>query len=77
MILVCRHLRSEVAGIGHIREDGRVETQDAAEDRLLALLGLPPGDLFLSRAERLEQAYDTQGERIAYTADRPYGEEMA
>jgi hypothetical protein len=36
------------------------------ESRLLALAGLPEGDLFESREELLERAYDWQGERIAY-----------
>lgn len=64
-ILVCRHLRN-VLDVGHIREDGSIETQDEFEARLLDLFDLPPGDLFRSRAEMLDEAYDRQGERIAY-----------
>jgi hypothetical protein len=69
-ILVCRHLRGVASPIQHIREDGRLESQDELESRLLALAGLPEGDLFHSREELLEQAYDWQGERIAYEEDR-------
>jgi uncharacterized protein (DUF488 family) len=65
-ILVCRHLRDFVSPIQHIREDGQLESQPELESRLLALAGLPEGDLFQSRDELLEQAYDWQGERIAY-----------
>jgi uncharacterized protein (DUF488 family) len=69
-ILVCRNLRDSVSPIQHIREDGRLESHDELESRLLAMAGLPEGDLFQSREELLEQAYDWQGERIAYEEDR-------
>src|SRR5262245_44177666 len=70
-ILVCRHLRDSMSPIQHIREDGRLESHEELEARLLAAAGLPEGDLFQSRAELLEQAYDWQGERIAYEEARP------
>jgi uncharacterized protein (DUF488 family) len=72
-ILVCRNLRADVTPIHHILEDGSVESHAEAEERLLALVGLDHGDLFCDRDERLEQAYEIQGSRIAYTtsADRP------
>jgi hypothetical protein len=59
-----------MSGIQHIREDGRLESHDELESRLLALAGLPEGDLFQSREELLERAYDWQGERIAYEEAR-------
>jgi uncharacterized protein (DUF488 family) len=65
-ILVCRHLR-DVTPIHHLLEDGSVEAHAEAEERLLALVGLDHGDLFCDRAERLQQAYEIQGSRIAYT----------
>jgi hypothetical protein len=42
---------------------------------LLSLCGLPQHDLFRSREELVEQAYDLQGNRIAYVAQprRPRG----
>jgi len=64
-ILICRALRGEME-IGHILEDGGVETQAVAEGRLLKLMGLPEGDLFHDRGELIERAYDMQGEEIAY-----------
>ncbi len=64
-ILVCRHLKSAL-NVRHILEDGSVESAEHAEDRLLELLGLPAGDLFQSKADFIEQAYDRQGEKIAY-----------
>jgi uncharacterized protein (DUF488 family) len=70
-ILVCRHLRDTLSPIQHIREDGRLESHEELESRLLATAGLPEGDLFQSREELLEQAYDWQGDRIAYEEERP------
>lgn len=64
-ILVCRHLKPAL-DIRHILEDGSLESADQAEERLLDLLGLPAGDLFQSKADFIEQAYDKQGEKIAY-----------
>jgi uncharacterized protein (DUF488 family) len=66
-ILICRHLRGHAIDIRHILDDGGIETNEQAESRLLEAVGLPPTHLFLSRADLIEQAYDLQGERIAYT----------
>jgi uncharacterized protein (DUF488 family) len=70
-ILVCRHLRDSMSPIQHIREDGEIERHEELESRLLAAAGLPEGDLFQTREELLEQAYDWQGDRIAYEEERP------
>ncbi|MCC6680694.1 MAG: DUF488 domain-containing protein [Phycisphaeraceae bacterium] len=67
MVLVCRHLRSEPIEIRHILENGSFETTEQAEMRLLEAVGLLPTHLFRSRAELIEDAYDLQAERIAYT----------
>lgn len=66
-VLVCRHLRSDPVVIQHILEDGSIETTEQAEARLLETVGLPPTHLFKDSSELIEQAYDLQGERIAYT----------
>ncbi len=75
-ILVCRHLRVDVGDIVHILDDGRLEPHAAAETRLLGLCGLAESDLFLSRGELVEQAYDIQGERLAYVAPAENAEAM-
>lgn len=72
-VLVCRQLRSEPMEILHILGDGSIETTDQAEMRLLEAAGLPPGDLFRSRAQLIEEAYDLQAERIAYTESEAAG----
>jgi len=68
-ILVCRELRSPDLEINHILADGAVETNVAAEKRLLSMLNLRP-DMFHSERDCIEQAYEKQGNRIAYTRRR-------
>jgi len=73
-ILVCQHLVPFNLEIAHIHSDGTLEFHEDLEERLLDQD--PPGDqlsLFaeesspvLSRAERLRQAYQKQGYKIAY-----------
>lgn len=67
MILICRELRNDAIDVIHVREDGRLELNADAEKRLLDAVGLPEVDLFHSREELVERAYDMQAERIAYT----------
>ncbi|MDR3148186.1 MAG: DUF488 domain-containing protein [Treponema sp.] len=65
-ILVCRNLKPFKINIQHIISDKIIETNESAEDRLLKEFDLDTDDLFMSDAERLDSAYDQQGERIAY-----------
>ncbi len=66
-ILVCRYLATHAVGATHILEDGRAETHEAALSRLLAELGWNERDLFRSRDELIDEAYDQRGKQIAYT----------
>ena len=50
----------------HILEDGAIETQEEAENRLLALLNMPSATLFQSKDDLIEEAYDRQGDKIAF-----------
>ncbi|HLJ56880.1 MAG TPA: DUF488 domain-containing protein [Chthonomonadaceae bacterium] len=65
-ILICRTMRADTDEIVHILEDGGTETQQEAERRLMDTLKIVYPDLFHTEAELIEQAYDRQGERIAY-----------
>jgi uncharacterized protein (DUF488 family) len=65
-ILVCRHLKSIIPSISHILSDGSLETHEQMEDRLLQQFKLASDDLFRSRVEMLNAAYERQGKRIAY-----------
>ncbi len=65
-ILLCPPLRELGIDARHILADGRIETDDAARERLLTEVGLGSGDLFHSPAERLREAYRRRGAAIAY-----------
>jgi uncharacterized protein (DUF488 family) len=64
-ILICRYLKGDVS-IAHIIEPGGLELHEDAEDRLMRLLGLDNRTLFESREEVLAEAYEKQGNKIAY-----------
>lgn len=65
-ILVCRNLRFSDIRIKHILKDGSVEDHKKTEKRLMNLFNLYQPNLFKTESERLEDAYDLQGEKIAY-----------
>jgi uncharacterized protein (DUF488 family) len=66
-ILVCRELRSPDLDIDHILADGVIETNLAAEKRLMSMMRLRP-DMFHSERDCIEQAYEKQADKIAYSA---------
>ncbi len=75
-ILVARHLETRGIAVEHILADGSVETHGQAVARLLRQLKIPEGDdLFHTREAMIDDAYNTQGERIAYTT-KPVGGEI-
>ena len=65
MILVCREMRSITDQINHILTDGEIESNPEAENRLMNMLRIVP-DMFKNKSECIEEAYDKQGQRIAY-----------
>lgn len=65
-VLVARALEEEAIPVAHILADGSLELHASAMLRLAGSLGLPVGDLFVSEADRVAEAYRLQGERIAY-----------
>lgn len=69
-ILVCRHLRDECQ-ILHLLDAESIETHEATEMRLLQQLKFPQKDLFRTQQQILDDAYDQQGERIAYRIGSP------
>lgn len=69
-ILLCRYLKPTNPNIQHILADGRIETLQASEERLLQLGRLDQADLFEPLETRIGRAYDIQGERIAYRRER-------
>ncbi|WFE31753.1 DUF488 domain-containing protein [Micromonospora sp. WMMD975] len=69
-ILISRHLAEDGMEVAHIHADGNLEFHCDAEDRLLRLTGLHQPEMFRTRSQILEEAYQRQEERIAYVAPR-------
>jgi uncharacterized protein (DUF488 family) len=69
-VLVCRHA-NQFAEIFHILPDGRLESHAAAEERMMAPYVSPEGDMFRSRIELLNEAYNRRGEEINYVEQPP------
>jgi len=69
-ILICRYLKDDVS-IAHIVEPRGLELHEDAEERLMRLFGLNNRTLFESREEVLAEAYEKQGEKIAYRSTVP------
>jgi uncharacterized protein (DUF488 family) len=69
MILVCRYLRADDIVIRHILEDGSLEYNRDTEMRLMRILKIDPADLFSTKAEQIERAYDLQSQKVAYTLE--------
>jgi len=69
MILVCRHLRNSETLIRHILADGKLEDNHDSEKRLMDEMRIASADLFRTPEDLVEEAYDRQGQRIAYRED--------
>jgi len=67
MILICRQLRHQPVTISHILDDGSLETQQDAENRLMKLMKIPQQSLFDTTEDLIQLAYDKQARRIACT----------
>lgn len=65
-ILICRNIQSETIKVKHILSDGEIEDHKESEKRLLILFKLQHPNLFLSEKQRLDDAYNRQGQKIAY-----------
>ncbi len=64
--LICRYGEHRLGRPGHIRDDGTVESMEELEARLLTLAGLPGSDLYRSREDRLEEAWQWVENRVAW-----------
>lgn len=67
-LMVARVLAADGIEMEHLHVDGRVESQQQLEDRLMASIGLEPS-MFEGRDETLSQAYRERARRIAYRRD--------
>jgi uncharacterized protein (DUF488 family) len=66
-VLICRNLCFEHIVIKHIVGNGLIEDHLDTERRLIRIHKLDQSLLYLSDAERLEEAYNLQGKIITYT----------
>lgn len=73
-LLVARALSGKGIQVSHILADGTLEPQDNALGRLLAIVGVPPQDLFRSRDQLIEEALARQEEKVAYVDEQLAGE---
>jgi len=70
-ILICRYLKSEQIEIKHILEDGSIELNNELENRIIRKLRKKlPIELLDTKEDVIQRAYDLQGERIAYVANK-------
>lgn len=65
-VLISRELEALGMDVSHILEDGRLESQDEAMNRLLEKFGLDTVDLFRTREQVIEEACARQEEEVAY-----------
>lgn len=69
-ILVSQELYGKGCEVGHILDDGSLETHEAALERLLDAERIPRMDLFRSKKELLDEALSRREGRIAHRARR-------
>jgi uncharacterized protein (DUF488 family) len=69
-LLVAKALAAQGQPVLHIPADGRLETHEAAMERLLEVTGVPKEDLFRSKEELLSEALARQEQRVAYVDEQ-------
>ena len=69
-ILVCRNLKPYDVNIQHVISEKKIELNLMTESRLLKYLKLDTDDFFMSYEDRLNLAYDKQGNKIAFNLQR-------
>ncbi len=65
-LLVARSLAARGATLAHVLANGSTQSQEAIEDRLLAVTHAAEADLFANRAQRLALAYARRAGAVAY-----------
>ncbi len=75
-VLIARALASRGCGVEHILNDGTTSSQEELERRLLTQTKQDQPNLFLSRAERVEQAWNQREAMIAYRLPESAGSEQ-
>jgi len=65
-LLVARKLFEAGIPVNHILADGKIESHETMESRLLRACKLPEGDMFKPREEFIVEAYSIQEGHVAY-----------
>ena len=68
-LLVAKALAARDQTVLHIHADGRLETHEAAMERLLEVTGLPKVDMFRSKQELFAEALARQELQVAYVEE--------
>jgi uncharacterized protein (DUF488 family) len=67
MLLVARQLSTFGIDVQHILADGKLESQEEAENRMMDATGVPREDLFDPRSSLIDRAYSRQSQAFAFT----------
>jgi hypothetical protein len=67
-VLISRELEALGMNVSHILEDGSLESQDEAMNRLLEKFRLDGVDLFRTREQIIEDACARQEQEVAYVS---------
>lgn len=70
-LLLARVLAARGAALAHVLADGSTQSQQAIDDRLLAVTHAGEADLFATRAQRLAMAYAQRAGAVAYAETSP------
>lgn len=70
-LLISRSLVERGIDVEHILANGKLETHQAAMERLLDVVGLPHEDLFHSHDQLVKEALSLREEQIAYVNKKP------
>jgi uncharacterized protein (DUF488 family) len=65
-VLICKNLKDDNINLFHILENSKIEKHSESEFRLLKLHKLDQPELFRTHEQRLHDAYNRQGSKIAY-----------
>lgn len=69
-ILIARYLHGHGTKVQHILESGELEAHAISVIRLLGELNMQEQNLFLTRDQLIELAYDRQAEKIQYSSEQ-------
>ncbi len=76
-MLVGRKMYESGTAVSHILSDGRIETHEDLESRMLNTLSMSDVDMFSSKEQILQDAYRLHGDKIAYQDEAMLADETS